>query len=497
MAIAMFEQPLIYFPMHRRNSRHKKICLFVWFSIFFLLGDIAHRILPQQKELHFFSFFDSCLPQTLFVTCLLGLISILLLAWLLRARYFVIDRIIGMLYYSQPIIGQKAYYFVEVKQIECEVDMSQVLLRLNSKELHRVFLRLHNNKLLLIAEEYSKEASEQLCQQLRSIFQVEIQHVQSVNQQRDREMHLGNYIIQKELSHGGMGKVFLAEDSHTKQQVALKVLPANLAKNHENVVNFTHEAQVLQRLNHAGVVRILYVGHDKDTSGNEIHFFAMEYIEGRPVSALIKTQELTIEQSILITLQVAFILDYIHRNGVIHRDIKPSNVMLKNSGQCVLIDFGIARESILRHNENYHYTNKDSETENTGTLPYMSPEQLTPGARVDRRTDLYSLGIMLYELLTYKRPFTGSDSLVCNQILGSQPNPPSAYNPKILPDLDTITMSAISKAPRTRYQTGAAFASDLHHFLRGEPITMGYSHGVLGFCWRVLKKIFGWLWVSK
>lgn len=497
MAVAMFEQPLLLFRMHRRNRRHKRVLVFIIVFLLLLFGCIAHRLLPQQTYLQNFAIVEQVIPHSIGYNILLVVIALLLLTWLLRPRYFMIDRTTGMLYYSRYILGTKAYYFVEVKQIECEVDMSQVLLKLNSVQLHSIYLRLHNNKLLLITEEYDKETTEQLCQQLRSIFQVEIHHLQKIGHRHDGEMHLGNYVIQRELSHGGMGKVFLAEDCQTKQQVALKVLPAKLALQQDNVTHFAREIRILQRMNHSGVVKIVNVGREKDKAGNDIYFYAMEYIEGRTVSTLIKNREITLEQAVLIVIQTALALDYIHRNGVIHRDIKPSNIMLKNTGQCVLIDFGIARDSILRRNGNAHYWNDDSLTHNLGTLPYMSPEQLTPSARIDHRTDLYSLGITLYEMLCNQRPFEGTDQTIFHQILTSDPPQPSTYNPKIAKDLDAITMAAIAKLPEQRYQTGVEFASDLHRFLRGEPISLEQKKGLWKRFWQKFGRCFSWLWVEK
>jgi len=396
-----------------------------------------------------------------------------------------------MLYYSRILFGIQTYYVVEVKHIELEVDLSKVLTKLHSLQLQRIYLRLHNNQLLLISEEYDKEASKELCRKLQKIFRVEIKNLQKVAGSRKGEIRLGDYIIHRELSHGGMGKILLAEEKNTKQLVALKILPANVALKAKYISSFAREIQILQRLAHPGIVKILHLGREVSVD-SDIYFYAMEYIEGRTVSELIRSQELTLEKAVVIAIQAALALDYLHDNQIIHRDIKPSNIMVRNTGQVVLIDFGIARDTALLSDGNAHYSSEDDMTHNLGTLPYMSPEQLNPKATIDHRTDIYSLGVTLYEMLASQRPFIGGNQALFRAILYQEPNEPSAINHSVPKELDTISMKAMEKNPKRRYQTGAEMAEDLHRWLRGEPL-ISQPIGTWRKLWRKFWTYANWL----
>jgi hypothetical protein len=227
------------------------------------------------------------------------------LSILIRPRYLLIHKDKGLLYYSLPILGHKSYYFVEVCGIQLEVDMSKVLLKLHTPKLHRLYLKLHSGKRLLVYEDTVEDEIVKISQTLQEVFGIqEIEHLRRIGRKTGQELRLGDYTLEKELSHGGMGKVFLAKDKRTGSRVALKVLPACFALDDNYVTNFARETRILQKLSHSGIVRILDVGRENGREG-DVYFFAMEFIEGRPLSDLIAKRELTYETSARFALEVA------------------------------------------------------------------------------------------------------------------------------------------------------------------------------------------------
>ena len=482
----------IKFRMHRcgrlwRYSR--KIAILLLLSLLFWLG---HQFIPNFPQLALVNNASSYVVRDYRLCTGIGVLSLVSLSLLLRRRYFIIDRPKGMIYYSLPIIGRRCYYFVEVCAAQFEVDMSQVLLRLKSQKLHRVYLQLRNQENLLISEDFNENRAQKLCYEIERIFQIEVEHLQRIGRRRGAEINLGNYILEKELSHGGMGKVFLAKDKKNDKKVALKVLPASLALDGNYVTSFAREIRILQKLNHPGIVKILNVGRDTGANG-DVYFYAMQFIEGRSLSELIAAGELSVKRSALIAMQVALALDYSHKHRVIHRDIKPSNIMVRQDGQAVLIDFGIARDvsSKPRKRRTRRILSAPEVSHYVGTLPYMSPEQLSSKHSIDYRTDIFSLGTTFYEMLTGQRSFRGSNQTICRSIMSWHPPEPSSVRSEIPEELDIITMKAMEKDKIRRYQSGAQMAEDLRRWHRGEPI-LSRPISRWARAWRRFRSFFRW-----
>jgi serine/threonine protein kinase len=316
---------------------------------------------------------------------------------------------------------------------------------------------------------------------------------------------LGDYRIVREIGRGGMGVVYLAEQVSLRRSVALKVLPAHLTLQPAAIERFQREASTAARLRYRSIVEIYAIGEEGGA-----HFFAMEFIEGTPldrviermrkeslerldgktvgfaVSAAAHRKEIEIPASLeeppptaapssawnktyiettcRLIAQVADALEYAHRGGVIHRDVKPSNVLVREDGTPVLTDFGLAREEGL--------PSVTLTGEFAGTPHYVSPEQaMARRLAVDHRTDVFSLGVTLYELLTLRRPFEGKSSQeVLAKIIAKEPPNPKRWNPVLPRDLVTIVLKSIEKDPDHRYATAAAFAADLRAFLALQPI---------------------------
>lgn len=316
---------------------------------------------------------------------------------------------------------------------------------------------------------------------------------------------LGDFRLIREIGRGGMGVVFEAEQVSLARRVALKVLPPHLTLRPESVERFKREASTASRLRHPGIVEIYSVGEEADT-----HYFAMEMVEGTPLNRIIgklrdeesfpstgesltgasrdgsiqhdepvKTKDQDppsgkktgffkkntfIESVCRLVSQVADALDHAHRAGVIHRDVKPSNIILRSNGSAVLTDFGLAREEGL--------SSLTMTGEFAGTPHYVSPEQaMTRRKEVDHRTDIYSLGATLYELLTLRRPFDGKSSQeILGKIIAKDPPALRKLNPLIPRDLETICLAAMEKSPGRRYQTAKEMADDIERFLKFEPV---------------------------
>jgi serine/threonine protein kinase len=247
-----------------------------------------------------------------------------------------------------------------------------------------------------------------------------------------------------------MGEVFLAHDPHIDRKVALKVLHKDHLGSQEIIKRFLKEAKAIGRLSHPDIVSVYDVGQDHGTI-----FIAMEYLDGRPLNKVIQTQRPDMAFIVKIGLQVAAALDYAHQKGIIHRDIKPSNLMLTDSGSVKLTDFGIA------HFEDASLTLKTRSGDILGTPAYMSPEQIA-GKTVDNRSDLYSLGVILYELMVGQRPFVEKNmTALFSAIAQRKPLAPVKANPAVPANLSAVIMQAMAKRPERRFQTGAALASAL------------------------------------
>jgi serine/threonine-protein kinase len=275
-------------------------------------------------------------------------------------------------------------------------------------------------------------------------------------------MHqLGRYEIVAELGRGAMGAVFRARDPKIDRTVAIKTIavPAGASKDIEHYrQRFFREAQAAGRLSHPGIVTIYDVGEDEAA---HTPFIVMECVDGESLDRLVAAAPsgaLPRASALGLVQQIAEALDYAHGQGIVHRDIKPANIMVTTAGQPKIADFGIAKLALAETTMPGHVV---------GTPAYMSPEQLN-GKAVDGRSDLFSLGVIAYWLLTGIKPFDG-DTLteICAQVVTKDPAPPSEVTPGISRDHDYVLSRALAKDPALRYQRGSELAADLEDLRAG------------------------------
>jgi serine/threonine protein kinase/Tfp pilus assembly protein PilF len=337
-----------------------------------------------------------------------------------------------------------------------------------------------------------------------------------------RQERLGDFELIREIGHGGMGVVHAARQISLNRSVAVKVLPPALGMSPQTVRRFEQEAHAAARLHHTNIVPIYSTGEQ----GGQ-HFYAMELVEGQSLDQVIDEiketgsnelmQELVqslpeegtrsqggattsvpesastsltetsaadrkwLDATARLLSEVADALHYAHGRGVIHRDIKPANLMLSRDGRLMITDFGLARliqEPGLTVSGSF-----------MGTPAYMSPEQIAAGRmKLDHRTDVYSLGVVLYEVLTLQRPFPGeSREEVVAAIMTKEPRPPRRFNRKIPVDLETICLKAMEKDPDRRYQNAGELAHDLRQYLMGGLIGARRS-GILRRSWKAIRR---------
>ena len=265
----------------------------------------------------------------------------------------------------------------------------------------------------------------------------------------------GRYLIIRKLGSGGMANVYLAADQELGRRVAIKILDDRHARDEQFVERFRREAQNAAGLSHPSIVSIYDRGDSEGT-----YYIAMEYVEGRTLKELLVARGPSpLGIAIDYTRQILSALRFAHRNGIVHRDIKPHNVIVDGEGRVKVMDFGIARAGAASQ-----MTEAGSII---GTAQYLSPEQAR-GAPVDQTSDLYSTGIVLYELLTGSVPFTGETPVeIAMKHLSQAPVAPSAHRPEIPRDLDYVVLRALAKDPADRYHSAEEMDSDLERIARG------------------------------
>lgn len=280
----------------------------------------------------------------------------------------------------------------------------------------------------------------------------------------------GRYELGEEIGRGGMAQVHAAYDTRLGRRVAVKMLHAGRVGDRIFLARFRREAQAAAGLTHPNIVAVYDSGEDlvETPNGKElVPFIVMELVQGRTLSQIMHDDgTLTIDQALKVTEGVLAALGYSHAHGVVHRDIKPGNVMLTPSGDVKVMDFGIARGGAG------DATATMTQTQSVvGTAQYLSPEQAR-GLDVDGRSDLYSAGCLLFELVTGRPPFVGDSPLaIAYQHVGEDPATPSTYNPAISHELDAVILHALIKDRDRRYQDAAAFAADVCAVREGHPLS--------------------------
>ncbi len=272
----------------------------------------------------------------------------------------------------------------------------------------------------------------------------------------------GRYRIVRKLGAGGMADVYLAEDQELGRRVAIKILNDRHANDDQFIERFRREAKNAAALNHPNIVSIYDRGEAEDT-----YYIAMEYLDGRTLKELIVGHgPAPVNVAIEYARQTLSALRFAHRHGIVHRDIKPHNVLVDREGRVKVTDFGIARAGTSQMTEAGSIV---------GTAQYLSPEQAR-GGEVDQRSDLYSLGVVLYELLTGETPFDGDTPVeIAMKHLSAVPRPPSQLRKDVPRDLDMVVMRALAKDPEDRYQSADEMEADLERVLRGAPVAAATS----------------------
>jgi serine/threonine-protein kinase len=281
------------------------------------------------------------------------------------------------------------------------------------------------------------------------------------------------YEIGAVIGRGGMAEVHEGRDLRLGRRVAIKILRPDLAKDPSFQARFRREAQSAASLNHPNIVAVYDTGQDTLSPEGDngepavvVPYIVMEFVDGMTLRQIVASgRRLLPERALEITAGILSALDYAHRHGIVHRDIKPANVMLTRTGDVKVMDFGIARAI------NHVSSTMTSASAVMGTAQYLSPEQAR-GEVVDARSDLYSTGVVLFELLTGRAPFTGDSAVaIAYQHVSEMPAIPSTIDPGVSPEIDAVVMRALAKRADDRYQSASDFRADVERAIAGSPVT--------------------------
>jgi eukaryotic-like serine/threonine-protein kinase len=275
----------------------------------------------------------------------------------------------------------------------------------------------------------------------------------------------GRYQVGELLGYGGMAEVNHGRGLRLGRDVAIKLLRADLARDATFQMRFGREAQNAAALNHPAIVAVYDTGEERAPTGESLPYIVMEFVNGRTLKEILNAEgPLLPRRALEISADICAALEFSHRHGIIHRDIKPGNVMLTQTGQVKVMDFGIARALA---------SGASTMTQTSaviGTAQYLSPEQAR-GEAVDARSDVYATGCVVFELLTGHPPFTGDNPVsVAYQHVREDPKPPSASNRDVTPDVDAVVLKALAKNPLNRYQSAAEMRADLLRAATGRPV---------------------------